>query len=133
MMGSATRAQAIVGTYKLSAPSQRRMSAEGATAARLPDLRGMSTELAMAHERAIKFWFRKFQLKKVPASNDWLEPTGLRWARKALKSDTQFNGADGLPAYIDSKPEQGVDAMSDQDEWTSYSQWGMFPTGTKFS
>jgi hypothetical protein len=52
---------------------------------------------------------------------------------EALKPDTQFNGVDGLLAYIGSKPKQGVDAMSDQDEWTSYSQWGMFPSGTKLS
>jgi hypothetical protein len=23
--------------------------------------------------------------------------------------------------------------MSDQDEWTSYSQWGMFPTGMRLT
>jgi hypothetical protein len=29
--------------------------------------------------------------------------------------------------------QQGADAMNDHDEWTSYSQWGMFPVATKVS
>jgi hypothetical protein len=47
----------------------------------------------------------------------------------APKSKTQFNGAGGLPTYINFT--QGADAMSDHDEWMSYSHWGMFPTHGK--
>jgi len=28
---------------------------------------------------------------------------------------------------------QGADDMTDHDEWISYSHWGMFLTGTKYS
>jgi hypothetical protein len=28
---------------------------------------------------------------------------------------------------------QGADDMRDHDEWTSYSHWGMFLTGTEYS
>jgi hypothetical protein len=48
-----------------------------------------------------------------------------------LKSDVQFNGVGRLPSYISFN--KGADAMNDQDQWTSYSQWGMFPTETKYS
>jgi hypothetical protein len=44
----------------------------------------------------------------------------------APKPKTQFNGAGGLPTYISFT--QGADDMNDHDEWTSYSQWGMFLT-----
>jgi hypothetical protein len=47
------------------------------------------------------------------------------------KSKTQFNGVGGLLTYISFT--QGADDMSDHDEWISYSHWGMFLTGTKYS
>jgi hypothetical protein len=47
------------------------------------------------------------------------------------KSKIQFNGIGGLLTYISSM--QGADDMSDHDKWTSYSHWGMFLTGTKYS
>jgi len=28
---------------------------------------------------------------------------------------------------------QGADDMTDRDDWISYSHWGMFLTGTKYS
>jgi tetratricopeptide (TPR) repeat protein len=46
-------------------------------------------------------------------------------------SKIQFNGVGGLPTYISFT--QGADDMSDHDKWISYSHWGMFPTGTKYS
>jgi hypothetical protein len=49
----------------------------------------------------------------------------------APKSKTQFNGAGGSPTYISLT--QGADDMNDHDEWTSYSQWGMFLTRSKTS
>jgi hypothetical protein len=45
--------------------------------------------------------------------------------------NTQFNGPGGSPTYIGFFT--GADAMNDHDEWISYSQWGMFPAGTKDS
>jgi hypothetical protein len=47
------------------------------------------------------------------------------------KSKIQFNGVGGLLTYISFM--QGADDMSDHDKWTSYSHWGMFLTGTKYS
>jgi len=49
----------------------------------------------------------------------------------AAKSKTQFNGVGGLPTYISFT--QGADDMSEHDEWTSYSHWGMFLTAGKHS
>jgi hypothetical protein len=49
----------------------------------------------------------------------------------APKSEIQFNGVGGLLTYISFT--QGADDMSDHDEWYSYSHWGMFLTGTKYS
>jgi hypothetical protein len=49
----------------------------------------------------------------------------------APKSKIQFNGVGGLPTYISFT--QGADDMSDHDKWISYSHWGMFPTGKKYS
>jgi hypothetical protein len=50
---------------------------------------------------------------------------------RAPKSKIQFNGVGGLPTCISFT--QGADDMSDHDEWISYSHWGMFPAGTKYS
>jgi hypothetical protein len=50
---------------------------------------------------------------------------------RAPKSKIQFSGVGGLLTYISFT--QGADDMSDHDEWISYSQWGMFLTGTKSS
>jgi hypothetical protein len=52
-------------------------------------------------------------------------------ARGAPKSKIQFNGVGGLLTYIGFT--QGADDMNDHDKWISYSHWGMFPTGTKYS
>jgi hypothetical protein len=52
-------------------------------------------------------------------------------AYQTPKSKIQFNGVGGLLTYISFT--QGADDMSDHDEWISYSQWGMFQTGTKYS
>jgi hypothetical protein len=49
----------------------------------------------------------------------------------APKSKIQFNGVGGLLTYISFT--QGADDMSDHDKWISYSHWGMFLTGTKYS
>jgi len=46
-------------------------------------------------------------------------------------SKIQFNGAGGLLTYISFT--QGANDMCDHDEWTSYSQWGMFLTVGKYS
>jgi hypothetical protein len=48
---------------------------------------------------------------------------------EAAKSKNHFNGTGGLPTYISFT--QGADDMNDHDEWTSYSQWGMFLTRSK--
>jgi hypothetical protein len=50
---------------------------------------------------------------------------------RAPKSKIQFNGVGGLPTYISFT--QGADDMGDHDKWISYSHWGMFLTGTKYS
>jgi hypothetical protein len=47
------------------------------------------------------------------------------------KSKIQFNGVGGLLTCISFM--QGADDMSDHDKWTTYSHWGMFLTGTKYS
>jgi hypothetical protein len=49
----------------------------------------------------------------------------------APKSKIQFNGVGGLLTYMYFM--QGADDMRDHDEWISYSHWGMFLTGTKYS
>jgi hypothetical protein len=49
----------------------------------------------------------------------------------APKSKIQFNGVGGLLTYM--RFMQGADDMRDHDEWTSYSHWGMFLTGTEYS
>jgi hypothetical protein len=52
-------------------------------------------------------------------------------APRTPKSKIQFNSVGGLLSYISFT--QGADDMNDHDEWISYSHWGMFPTGTKYS
>jgi hypothetical protein len=49
----------------------------------------------------------------------------------APKSEIQFNGVGGWLTYIGLT--KGADDMNDHDKWISYSHWGMFPTGTKYS
>ena len=49
----------------------------------------------------------------------------------APKSKIRFSGVGGLLTYI--RFTQGADDMSDHDEWISYSHWGMFLVGTKYS
>jgi hypothetical protein len=50
---------------------------------------------------------------------------------RAPKSKIQFSGVGGLLTYVSFT--QGADDMSDHDKWISYSHWGMFLTGTKYS
>jgi hypothetical protein len=65
------------------------------------------------------------------------EDETLRLAPKAdlaiasAQSKIQFSGVGGLLTYISFT--QGADDMSDHDKWISYSHWGMFLTGTKYS
>jgi hypothetical protein len=50
---------------------------------------------------------------------------------RAPKSKIQFSGVGELLTYVSFT--QGADDMSDHDKWISYSHWGMFLTGTKYS
>jgi hypothetical protein len=64
---------------------------------------------------------RSLHAKVLPRRSHWL----------LVRAKIQFNGVGGLLTHISFT--QGADDMSDHEKWISYSHWGMFLTGTKYS
>jgi hypothetical protein len=53
---------------------------------------------------------------------------GVRRLQSAGRTELKLNLMVPADCQPMSASQQGADAMSDHDQWMSYSHWGMFPT-----